>query len=66
MMVPTRTSARRTTDVDTSSVGIVEFDADKEKRDAVVKQGRTAAERFLATWDWDDYRVKCPASARPD
>jgi NTE family protein len=51
---------RRMIDVDTSPVGIVEFDADKEKRDAVVENGRTAAERFLAGWDWDEYRAKCP------
>jgi NTE family protein len=51
---------RRMIEVDTSAVGIVEFDADQEKRDTVVENGRTAAERFLAGWDWDEYRAKCP------
>jgi predicted acylesterase/phospholipase RssA len=54
---------RRTIDVDTSSVGIVEFDADKNTRDGVVESGKQAAERFLAGWDWDEYRAKCPETA---
>ncbi len=53
---------RRTINVDTSPVGIIEFDADKQKRDAAINNGRTAAEQFLAGWNWDEYRAKCPSS----
>jgi NTE family protein len=42
---------RRMIDVDTSAIGVIEFDASEEQRDAVVEQGRAAAERFLAGWD---------------
>jgi predicted acylesterase/phospholipase RssA len=49
---------RRTIEVDTSSVGIVEFDADKKKRDGVVESGRAAVERFLAGWELDEYGAK--------
>ena len=54
---------RRMIDVDTSSVGIVEFDADKHTRDGVVESREAAAKRFLAGWDWDEYRAKCPETA---
>jgi NTE family protein len=54
---------RRMIDVDTSSIGIIEFDANEQQRDGVVTQGRAAAERFLAGWDWDEYRVECRGSA---
>jgi NTE family protein len=50
---------RRMIDVDTSSIGIIEFNASKKRRDGVVEQGRMAAERFLADWDWDEYRAEC-------
>jgi NTE family protein len=56
---------RRTIDVDTSSVGIVEFDASEEQRAVAVTNGTAAAERFLATWDWDAFRRDCgPRPAR--
>jgi NTE family protein len=51
---------RRTIDVDTSSVGIVEFDASDEQRAIAVANGTAAAERFLATWDWEAFRRDCP------
>jgi hypothetical protein len=54
---------RRTIDVDTSSTGILEFDADKDKRDGVVNAGRAAADRFLASWDWDEYQAECRRGA---
>ena len=50
---------RRLIDVDTSSIGILEFDADQQKRDAVVEEGRLAADRFLAGWDWQRYLSEC-------
>lgn len=51
---------RRTIDVDTSAVGIVEFDATAGQRAEVVANGRAAAQRFLADWDWDAFRRECP------
>ena len=50
---------RRTMFVDTSAVGIVEFDASAEQRAVVTANGIAEAERFLATWDWDAYRREC-------
>ncbi|MEA2194196.1 MAG: hypothetical protein QOG42_630, partial [Solirubrobacteraceae bacterium] len=51
---------RRTIFVDTSAVGIVEFDASDEQRAATTANGAAAAEAFLATWDWDGFRRECP------
>jgi NTE family protein len=56
---------RRTIAVDTSAVGVVEFDATDEQRETVIANGRVAAERFLATWDWDAFRRECPESGAP-
>jgi NTE family protein len=54
--------ARRTIHVDTSAIGIVEFDAPAQKRAEVVAEGLAAAEAFLETWDWEGFRRDC---ARP-
>ena len=50
---------RRAIQVDTSAVGIVEFDAPAERREAVVGRGEEAAERFLDEWDWEAYKREC-------
>jgi len=50
---------RRTIQVETSAVGIVEFDAPPERREAVVNNGETAADQFLSGWDWDAYKHDC-------
>ena len=50
---------RRTIQVDTSAVGLIEFDAPKQKRDAVAANGDKAAQRFLDTWDWERYKKQC-------
>ena len=50
----------RTIQLDTHSVGIVEFDAPQEKRDTLVANGRAAVEAFLATWDWERFKRECP------
>jgi NTE family protein len=50
---------RRMIAVDTSAVGIVEFNASKEKRDGLVQEGEQAARRFLRRWNWDAYRAQC-------
>jgi predicted acylesterase/phospholipase RssA len=53
---------RTTMQVDTSEIGIVEFDASKEQRDKVVANGHAAAERFLGEWDWERYKEDCWSS----
>lgn len=50
---------RRTIAVDTSEIGIVEFDAPPEKRETVRTNGEAAADRFLAGWDWESYKRAC-------
>jgi NTE family protein len=54
---------RRTIEVDTSAVGVVEFDASDEQREIVIANGSAAADAFLATWDWDAFRRACPGVA---
>ena len=55
---------RRTIAVDTSAIGIVEFDASPQQRTTVIANGTAAAERFLRTWDWEAFRRDCtPAPA---
>ena len=55
---------RRTIELDTSAVGIVEFDASAQQRATVIANGVAAAEAFLQTWDWDAFRRDCPDAAR--
>ena len=50
---------RRTISVDTSAVGLVEFDASPKQRATVIANGADAAERFLAEWDWEEYLRAC-------
>jgi NTE family protein len=50
---------RRAIQVDTRSVGIVEFDAPATKREAVVANGDYAAREFLSTWDWESFKQDC-------
>jgi NTE family protein len=45
--------------VDTSAVGIVEFDIDEKTRADLVASGERAASEFLAGWDWETYRHEC-------
>ncbi len=56
---------RRTIFVDTSSVGIVEFDASDGQRATAIANGTAAAERFLQTWDWDAFRRECRPASLP-
>jgi NTE family protein len=57
---------RRAIQVDTSGVGIIEFDAPKEKRDAVAAKGDKAAQRFLDDWDWERYKKDCRGTSDGD
>ncbi|HET9254867.1 MAG TPA: patatin-like phospholipase family protein [Pseudonocardiaceae bacterium] len=50
--------AARTIEVDTSSVGIVEFDVDDAGQDTLYENGRSQAAAFLKTWDFEAYRAR--------
>ncbi len=50
---------RRMITVDTGAVGIVEFEASREKRDGLLRAGQEAGERFLRDWDWAAYLAEC-------
>src|SRR4051794_3589799 len=55
---------RRVIQVDTREVGVVEFGANRAKRNAVFAHGEAAARAFLAGWDFDAYKRDCrPLSA---
>lgn len=57
--------ARRAIRVDTSAVGIVEFDVGPVTREAVVASGTRAAEEFLRGWDWARYKRECRGVSAP-
>jgi NTE family protein len=50
---------QRTITVDTSEIGIVEFDAPPETREAVQRKGEAATAAFLKHWTWDHYLRDC-------
>jgi NTE family protein len=50
----------RTIFVDTGNVQATDFDIDKASQQQLYDAGYTSAQKFLAQWDWDQYRVKCP------
>lgn len=55
---------RRTIAVDTSAVGIVEFEASPQQRAIVAANAEAAAAAFLAGWDWEAFRRECTAGER--
>jgi NTE family protein len=55
--------ARRTIHVDTSAIGVVEFDAPAEKRDEVTANGAAAAAAFLEGWSWESFKRDCARTA---
>lgn len=54
---------RRSIEVDTSAVGVVDFDASKATRDEVVSNGDAAAASFLRAWDFAAYKRDCGRGA---
>ncbi len=54
--------SRRAIQVDTSAVGIVEFDAPQSVRDEVRASGEEAVGDFLSDWDWEAYKRDCRGS----
>jgi len=56
---------RRTIQVDTSALGVIDFDLSPKQRAAAIAKGDAAATEFLRAWSWDDYRHDClPVSQR--
>ena len=49
----------RTFEVDTSSVGLTDFDLSEEAKLSAFADGQTAAGEFLDRWDWLDYLAEC-------
>lgn len=56
---------RRSMLVDTSEIGVVEFDASAEKRAQVLANGERAAGEFLDDWDWEAYKQVCGRRPQP-
>ncbi|MGB2919056.1 MAG: patatin-like phospholipase family protein [Mycobacterium sp.] len=52
-----RVSAR-TIRIDTSEVGVLDFDLSETAKRALYQEGRRAGEDFLATWNWPDYLAR--------
>ena len=55
----------RTIAIPTLGVSTTEFDISRKKSEALYQSGRQAAEKFFATWDFNDYVAKYRRSARP-
>ena len=54
----------RTIDIDTLGVGTTEFDLSQERAMELFQSGRTAAERFLESWNYEEYVEKFRAGMR--
>jgi NTE family protein len=50
----------RTIFVDTFGISPVAFDLDAEQRDRLYGSGRSAAEKFLAEWNFEEYKKRFP------
>lgn len=49
--------------IDTSSVGLVDFDMSKADKLGAFEDGRAAAQAFLDGWNWTRYRAECRPEA---
>jgi NTE family protein len=54
--------AARTIEVNTTSVGVVEFDVDEAGQDTLYENGRAQAAAFLKTWDFEAYKARFRAA----
>ncbi len=52
-------TVERTIFVPTDGVSVIDFDLSRATSDRLAAAGRTAAQEFLAGWDWDGYRERC-------
>ena len=51
--------------VDTSAVGVVQFDAPRDLRARIAANGDRAANRFLKGWDWERFKRDCRPTGPP-
>ena len=58
--------AARSIAVDTERVNVVDFDIEPAAQRTLYDNGRAAAERFMATWDWEDYLRRYRRPSDPD
>ncbi len=42
--------------VDSTNVGFLDFDISREQMEALYQKGYEAAQAFLSTWNWTQYR----------
>jgi len=47
--------------VDTSQVSVIDFDITAAQQEALYVAGRRAADKFLATWSYEEWRSRCAA-----
>jgi NTE family protein len=47
--------------VDTSQVSVIDFDITPAQQESLYVAGRQAADTFLSTWSYDDWRARCAA-----
>ncbi|HEX6402345.1 MAG TPA: patatin-like phospholipase family protein, partial [Pseudonocardiaceae bacterium] len=52
----------RTIEIDTTSVGILEFDIDDAGQDALYEHGRSETAAFLDKWDFESYKARFRAA----
>lgn len=55
----------RTIPIPTLAVRTTEFDLSKKRAEALYESGHAAAEQFLASWKFDDYKATFRVGARP-
>lgn len=48
----------RTIRIDSSSVGVLDFDLTAPQKSALYERGVTAGQEFLTTWNWDEYLTR--------
>lgn len=57
--------AARAIRIDTTAAGVVDFGLDEKAATALYDNGRRAADAFLDTWDFDEYRRRFRMQAAP-
>lgn len=53
-------TARRTMFVDTFKIKATDFDIKPTEQQKLYESGKKSAEKFLKTWDFDEYKQACP------
>ena len=56
----------RTIRINTTKVGVVDFNINAAETQALYQQGHDAATEFLATWNWKQYVKRFRGGPQPD